>query len=86
MDHLYRFRVVLLMPDKSLIASPRRGRPPLPDAAEVVYFRCPPHLTKKLDLLARASGLTRSGYIREALLEVTGTRLPLITKTDRASS
>lgn len=59
----------------------RRGRPPLPDAAEVVYFRCPPHLTKKLDLLARASGLTRSGYIREALLEMTGTRQPLVVRT-----
>lgn len=69
------------MTDKPLIDA-RRGRPPLSDAAEVVYFRCPPHLTKKLDALARASGLTRSGYIREALLEVTGTRQPLITKTD----
>lgn len=66
------------------VASPtpiRRGRPASEHPAEVVYFRCPPHLMKQLDLLARASGRTRSRYIADVLLEVTGTRQPLVTKT-----
>jgi predicted transcriptional regulator len=67
------------MPIRPTSPAPR-GRPPLP-YSEVVYFRCPPHLMETLDALARASGLTRSRYIAEALLEMTGTRQKLVIRT-----
>jgi Ribbon-helix-helix protein, copG family len=78
---LYR-ESFFVMPIKNTVP---RGRPPLP-YSEVVYFRCPPHLMETLDALARASGLTRSRYIAEALLELTGTRQKLITKTGETRS
>jgi hypothetical protein len=64
---------------------PRRpGRPHEPNAAEIVYFRCPRYLIDALDELARKSSMTRSKYISEVLLDLTGMRRPLVTKMEES--